>query len=125
MGILKPKKTAAAPQAAQATKRRSVPTDFANLGPLKSGGAVGFTGMRDGQSSANGRNGKLSKDDDMDSDDDEREDKFVDAPEGEEKDEHLSPEEARKRGELAEGVQRIKVGCLSRPSHRGRELTRP
>ena len=109
MGILKNKKAVVPIPHASANKRRSVPTDFANLKPLKPGGALGFTGVRDGPTSPNGKNGKLLHDDDMDSDDDDRDEAFVDADEGDVKDERLSPEEAKKRGELAEGVQRIKV----------------
>ena len=109
MGILKTKKPATTPSSTAATKRRSVPTDFANLKPLKPGGARGFTGLRDGNPSPHNRNGTLSPDDDM-SDDEEREEKFVDADDGNDgKDEHLSPEEARKRGELADGVRKIRV----------------
>ena len=116
MGILKTKKPAATVSNSTATKRRSVPTDFANLKPLKAGGARGFTGVREGHGSPSNRNGTLSPDDDM-SDDEERDERFVDADEGtDNKDEHLSPEEARKRGELADGVRKIRVCDPSPPA---------
>jgi hypothetical protein len=106
MGILKNKKPTAEP--ASASKRRSVQTDFANLKPLKKEGTVGFTSFRD-NNSAMGGNGKRKDDDDDMSDDDEEKPKF-DTAEGEDfKDKSLSPEDAKKAGELTAGVQKIKV----------------
>lgn len=112
MGILTTKKTPETQNAATSTKRRSVQTDFSKLKPLKPGGALGFTGIRD-DSSPRDKNGKGKNIDDMESDEEEEEahDKFVDA-DAEDiniKNEVLSPEEAAKQGELAEGVKKIRV----------------
>lgn len=97
-------------------KRRSVPTDFATLKPLKPGGALGFSSFRDtGDGSAShGHVKKASKDDsDMDSDEDDvgkgkglkQEDAEVQEPGIS----AMSPEDAKRQGELAEGVQKIRV----------------
>ena len=111
MGILKTNKPTPNP-ANSSTKRRSVQTDFANLKPLKPGGTIGFTGIRDEQT----RNGKVKNPDDMESDDEEDGDeKFVDADE-DFKDHLLSPEDVKKQGELAEGVKKIKVSKPSSPA---------
>ena len=103
MGILKAKKAAA--EASMANKRRSVQTDFANLKPLKAGGTVGFTSFRD-NGAGGGRNGK--DDDDMSDEDDEK--LKVEDVDGEDfKNKALSPEDAKKAGELTDGVKKIKV----------------
>ncbi len=118
MGILKPKKPAAA-EVASTSKRRSVQTDFANLKPLQPGGTIGFTGVRDEASpSSRGRNGKSRSVDDMDSDEDEEDakankDKLVDADGEDFKNQNLSPEDVKKQGELADGVKKIKVRSIS------------
>ena len=109
MGILKSKKVAV-PDVATTNKRRSAPTDFANLKPLQPGGTIGFTGVRDDPSPRR-RNGKSRSVDDMDSDDDEdeaktaagKESKLVDAEGDDFKNQNLSPEDAKKQGELADG----------------------
>lgn len=97
-------------------KRRSGQLDFSNLGPLKSGGTVGFSTFRDQQSEASRKNkarkksnGALADDSDEDDDDDkgvldkmnEIDDKYDDKK--------LGVEDA-KSGELADGVNRIHVG---------------
>ncbi|GAB7350544.1 hypothetical protein MBLNU459_g1127t1 [Dothideomycetes sp. NU459] len=91
-------------------KRKSVQTDFSKLGPLKSAGTKGFSSYRDKTAVPR----KQSKDEDaMDSDADEDDDRVHDEPDEvevkQENGQHLSPEDARKQGELAEGVQRIKL----------------
>lgn len=86
--------------------------DFSKLGPLNQFGTVGFSGYRDAA-----RKVKGSKDADaMDSDDDED---ARGAPEGTDDAEKqdnsklLSPEDAKRTGELAEGVQKIKVSIIT------------
>ncbi|KAL4810311.1 hypothetical protein BDV18DRAFT_55938 [Aspergillus unguis] len=107
MGILKDSKSQETPGS---VKRRSQQLDFANLGPLKPGGTVGFLNFRD---STNGRKkDKKNKDDDeMDSDEDEDDRILNQADEEEEKedDQHLSPDDIRRQGELAEGLRQIKL----------------
>ena len=97
----------------QAEKRKSSGPDFANLGPLKSYGTVGFSGYRDPSKSK--QKEKKRNDDAMDSDadDDEDDERLPDgADDVEIKQENtnlLSPEDAKRQGEIAEGVQKIKV----------------
>ncbi|KAB8257748.1 hypothetical protein BDV32DRAFT_126904 [Aspergillus pseudonomiae] len=109
MGMLKDPKSQETPGSA---KRRSLQPDFANIGPLKPGGTVGFLNFRD--SSENKQKGKKSKaagDDDMDSDDDDDDSILgkADDEEAKEDDQHLSPDDIRRQGELAEGVRKIKL----------------
>jgi hypothetical protein len=109
MGILKPKKAAAAQPPASTNKRSSVQADIANLKPLKPGGVLGFQGIRDGKSPGASSN-KTRDEDDMDSDDDAAiQDEKDDADDDEIKNKLLSPEDARKQGEIADGVERIRV----------------
>ena len=108
-------------QPASAGKRKALSTDFSKLGPLKNVGGKGFAGYRD---KSTGRR-KDSRDDDDDDDDDEMSDtgdraRNDDDDEREAKGmgngtngEHLSAEELRRRGELAEGVERIHVSHVS------------
>ncbi|KAL4916304.1 hypothetical protein BDW62DRAFT_107295 [Aspergillus aurantiobrunneus] len=109
MGILKDSKTQETPGSA---KRRSQQLDFANLGPLKPGGTVGFLNFRD---STQGRKKDKSKamadDDDMESDDDEDDRILNQADEEEDKDDnkHLSPDDIKRQGELTEGLRQIKL----------------
>jgi hypothetical protein len=114
MGIVRPPKTQEKTPAAP--KRRSVQTDFSSLGPLKPGGTVGFAGFRDSAAKLPkfdaGKGTKKSKDSDMDSDEDEDELPTGNIEEIDGKDDNgqlLSPEDARRQGELAEGVRKIKV----------------
>lgn len=96
-------------------KRRSTQMDFSNLGPLKPGGTVGFSAFRD-TDPATGRksktrktsNGNLVEDSEDDDDDidivgkmDDIDDKAVKTT--------LSPDDAKFSGELADGVNRIKL----------------
>jgi hypothetical protein len=110
MGIVpnpQPEKNAAA------NRRKSSGPDFSKLGPLKAEGTVGFTGYRDSTSNSK-RKTKTKDEDAMDSDaDDEDESHAIDGIEdAEAKPENgalLSPEDARRQGELTEGVSKIKV----------------
>lgn len=94
------------------TRRKSAGTDFSKLGPLKSGGTVGFSGYRDSDTPRAGKKTKSA--DEMDSDADDEDDDRVpknpeDADAKQDNDRLLSPEDARRQGELADGVQKIKV----------------
>ncbi|KAL4785666.1 hypothetical protein BJX76DRAFT_346854 [Aspergillus varians] len=110
MGILKDSKTQETPSSA---KRRSQQLDFASLGPIKPGGAVGFLNFRDsteGQKKDK-KNRAMADDADMDSDDDEDDRILNQADEEEDKDDnqHLSPDDIKRQGELAEGLRQIKL----------------
>ena len=116
MGILKQKEATAAAVDAEnlklkATKRASIQADIANLKPLKPGGALNFTGIRDGNSPSR----RKDKDgDDMDSDEDVTtnvNDRTNDVDE-EVKLSSLSPEDVRKQGEIADGVEKIQVSIV-------------
>lgn len=120
MGILKSAKSSEKPTSSNA-KRRSVQTDFANLKPLKPGGAVGFSAFRDNDASASAakdRSKEANDNDAMDSDDDEGTNgkgivnKIDEGETDDFRNSALSPEDAKRQGELAEGVKKIKV-CLS------------
>lgn len=123
MGILPSPKQEEKPVASTA-KRRSVQTDFANLKPLKAGGALGFSNFRDmGNASTPAGDAKekpIKEDSDMDSDDDDNySSKVVQQEDTESEDVSntlLSPEDAKRQGELAEGVQKIRV-MFSLSSH--------
>ncbi|KAK0363506.1 hypothetical protein LTR02_011445 [Friedmanniomyces endolithicus] len=98
-------------QTPASSKRKSSAADFANLGPLKAGGTVGFSGYRDSTAK---RKDKGKDADAMDSDAEEEDhERLQDGEQDVEvKDENgrlLSPEDARRQGELAEGVQKIKL----------------
>lgn len=105
-------------------KRASRLTDFSNLPPLKSTGTVGFTNFRDGEASGpkksrkktNGGTSAPTSGGGDESDEDEDEDIKLDEADAMEDDnvlsKILSPEESKFSGELAEGVNRIKV-CIS------------
>lgn len=117
MGILPSPKAQDKP-AASTAKRRSVHTDFANLKPLKPGGALGFSKFRDSEDRRSLGDSKAKPDDsDMDSDDDyARNDKKVkqevelaDADLEDAIDHSLSPEDTIRQGELADGVKKIRV----------------
>ncbi|KAL3479272.1 hypothetical protein BJX99DRAFT_87170 [Aspergillus californicus] len=109
MGILKDPKVQETPGS---VKRRSTQLDFANLGPLKPGGTVGFLNFRDGAGNPKkDKNKKHMDDDDMDSDDDD-DDRILnqaDEEEGKDDDLQLSPDDIRRQGELAEGMRKIKL----------------
>lgn len=102
-------------------RRKSSTTDFSKLGPLKSHGTKGFSGYRD--TATVKRKGKDKDMDAMDSDaDDEDEERLPDGddeaddkqPDGGSA--HLSPEDARRTNEVAEGVQKIKVSMKAHQS---------
>lgn len=104
MGILKDPKAQETP----AAKRKSLQADFANLGPLKPGGTVGFLNFRDQESSRKGKKG----DDEMDSDDDDTDNPILgkaDDEEDKDNDKFLSPDDIKRQGELEEGVRKIRV----------------
>lgn len=118
MGVIPSSKPA--PVTAASVKRRSGQLDLSNLGPLKTTGTVGFSAFRDqGAESAkrrksrnkksNGAPGAMDEDSDDDDDDDEPEilGKMEDIDEKDVKSSN-GPEDA-KAGELAEGVDRIRV----------------
>ncbi|KAK5995085.1 hypothetical protein PT974_03478 [Cladobotryum mycophilum] len=93
-------------------KRRSGQIDFSNLGPLKSGGTVGFSAFRDQDTEAARRrkarkksNGNVAEDSDEDEEDDEILVKMEDEKESDPS--KLAPEDAKFQGELADGVNRI------------------
>lgn len=94
-----------------AVKRKSVgTTDFSKLGPLKTTGTVGYQGYRDAASAKRKNKQAEAMDSDADDEDDERipngsEDTDIKQEDGK----LLSVEDARRQGELAEGVQKIKV----------------
>ena len=115
MGILPSPKSHDKATSANA-KRRSVPTDFASLKPLRPGGALGFSTFRDtgNRSTSLGGAKKLSKDDsDMDSDEDDvgkgKSVKQEDADIQESGVIAMSADDVKRQGELAEGVQKIRV----------------
>ncbi|RDW86536.1 uncharacterized protein DSM5745_03178 [Aspergillus mulundensis] len=110
MGILKDPKLQETPGS---VKRRSQQLDFANLGPIKPGGGVGFLNFREHtEGRKKGKKDKvMADDDDMDSDDDD-DDRILnqaDEEEDKEEDQNLSPDDIRRQGELAEGLRQIKL----------------
>lgn len=103
---------------APAPKRKSFQTDFANLKPLKAGGALGFSDFRDTGKvhtpikGAKDKSKSINEDSDMDSDDEDIHGKHIKKEDIESQDlsnSLLSPEDAKRQGELAEGVQKIRV----------------
>ena len=109
MGILKPKKAAPSQEVPQPSKRKSFQAGIESLKPLKAGAAAQFTGIRDDQSPLD-KNGKSRSPDDMDSDDEPvAYGKRDDADDDDVKSSLLSPEDAKKQGEIAEGVRKIRV----------------
>lgn len=104
------------------SKRTSLQTDFAKIPPLKSGGSIGFSAFRDPSSmsppvshSKGGTNRALIADD---SDDDAKDHDAIDEALADNKTNGddlglLSPEDAARQGELAEGVRKIKVNIRS------------
>ncbi|WPH03035.1 Hypothetical protein R9X50_00590900 [Acrodontium crateriforme] len=110
MGIMPTPETKKAPVA---SRRKQSGPDFSNLNPLKATGTVGFSGYRD----ANDNKRKSSKAKDADAMDSDADDDDEDNAENGEidndlKDDNgrlLSPEDARRQVELADGVQKIKL----------------
>lgn len=116
MGVLAPKPQAATPTA---IKRRSGQLDFSNLGPLKTTGTVGFSAFRDNDSQhtsrrkksrtkTNGNPGGMDEDSEDDDDDSELLGKLEDADTKYDKSK-LGPDDAKFTGELADGVNRIRL----------------
>ncbi|KAL8849745.1 MAG: hypothetical protein Q9221_005289 [Calogaya cf. arnoldii] len=100
------------------TKRKSLQDAFAGLKPLTPGGTLGFTGFRDSttQSASKRSDKSQSNKDDSDMDSGEDDDVGGRTParndEGETKESSntkLSPEDARRQDEVAEGVQKIRL----------------
>lgn len=120
MGVIPSAKPAAA--VVTATKRQSGQLDFSKLGPLKTTGTVGFSAFRDqGAESAKRRKSRNNKyglpgamDEDSDEDDDDESEILGKMEDLDDKDIKSSnaPEDAKFTGELADGVDRIKV-CTS------------
>ncbi|KAI9827288.1 MAG: hypothetical protein M1832_005426 [Thelocarpon impressellum] len=116
MGIL-PTPAAEEKPAATPSKRRSVPTDFSRLGPLKAGGTVGFSSFRDNETSPQKSHGKeVKKGGDSDDDDDEsavntrvEADDIANVAEKEPNKELLTADDARREEGLAEGFRKIKL----------------
>ncbi|KAK0742463.1 hypothetical protein B0T21DRAFT_282697 [Apiosordaria backusii] len=118
MGVLAPPK----PQVTSPNlKRRSGQLDFSGLGPLKTSGTVGFSAFRDRDSQPTRRkksrtksNGGMSIDADSDDDDDDEDlseqilGKMEDVDTKYDKSK-LGPEDAKFTGELADGVNRIRL----------------
>lgn len=113
MGILAPEKQPA--KAAAPARRKSVGLDLSNLKPLSATGTKNFVGYRDPAGTSSGKAKKKRDDDEMDSDADDEddqpkikiEDKDDDVEDGDKG--LLSPEDALRQGELAEGVRKIKL----------------
>ncbi|PSR73966.1 hypothetical protein BD289DRAFT_487506 [Coniella lustricola] len=114
MGVVPSAKAAAA--SAASTKRRSGQLDLSNLGPLKTTGTVGFSAFRDQEAESAKRRKSRTKsngamDEDSDDDDDDEPHILGEMEDIDEKDVKASdaPEDAKFTGELAEGVDRIRL----------------
>ena len=103
-------------------QRRSMQADFSNLKPLNPNGLKGFSQFRDPseRNDANGRSkdksskkssGDVDSDDDIDLKD-EPDIKIEEGGDNPDSNAMLSPEDARRQGELAEGVQKIRVSAF-------------
>lgn len=122
MGVLPSAKTQATTPAA--AKRRSGQLDFSNLGPLKTTGTVGFSAFRDqtaesskrrkGRKKSNGSLGAMDEDSEEDDDEPEILGKMEDINDKEVKP-STAPEDVKFTGELADGVDRIKVCSFMTP----------
>lgn len=125
IGVMQSSKNSHAPPGS--AKRRSGQLDFSNIGPLKTGGTVGFSAFRDQEAEAARRrkarkksNGNIAEDSDEEDDDDEVLGKMEDI---DDKDEGKKPEDAQFPGELADGVNRIRVSISSAQVSFGRADT--
>ncbi|KAK4164510.1 hypothetical protein QBC43DRAFT_47678 [Cladorrhinum sp. PSN259] len=118
MGVMAPPKPPVA--SPTALKRRSGQVDFSNLGPLKTSGTVGFSTFRDHNPQPAGRKkskksnglGSNAMDADSDEDDDDDNDEILGKMEDVETKydkSKLGPEDAKFTGELAAGVDRIRL----------------
>ena len=98
-------------------KRKSAGLDFTSLKPLTSTGTKNFAGYRDSSTVSppfnKAKAGKRKDDDAMDSDADDEDSKISeevdDSDVKSDSKSMLSPEDALRQGELAEGVRKIKV----------------
>jgi|TARA_R110002003_G_scaffold121_23_gene10862 hypothetical protein len=122
MGILESDK---APVVSPATRRKSGALDFGSLKPLDAAaGTKNFGGYRD--RSQTSPKSKVKTEEDMDSDADDEDDVKVEDVD-DDKDESgkglLSPEDALKQGELAEGVRKIKLKRQHSAEPLGRRTT--
>lgn len=113
MGILNPEKKKAAEEA---PRRKSGGLDLSALKPLNAPttGTKNFAGYRESsQKDAKGKRSEDAMDSDAEDDDD---DVKIKEEDDEDKDPSgkglLSPEDARREGELEEGVRKIKVGAI-------------
>lgn len=126
MGVLPSSKTQATPSSA--VKRRSAQIELPKLGPLKTGGTVGFSAFRDNDAETARRRKSRKKsiagspstgaaamtaDSDSDADEDLIPTKMDDTDEKDviQTGATLNPDEAKFSGELADGVERIHVSC--------------
>ena len=112
MNILKPKKSTSNQAGPVNAKRKSLQAGIESLKPLQPAKNVAsFKQVRDPQSPVD-KDGKAKGPDDMDSDNETNidDDKSNGAGEEDIKTSLLSPEDAQKQGELAEGVRKIRVG---------------
>lgn len=112
MGILPGAKSE---KAATTAKRRSIVADLPKLGPLKKEGTAGFSTFRDSEGRRKSK-GKGTSDDEMESesDDDGGADiigKMEDINDADAKKDPgmLSPEDAERTGQVAEGIRKMKV----------------
>jgi hypothetical protein len=110
MGILQAPKSE---KAVSNGKRRSIAVDLPKLGPLKKGGGTGFSKFRDGE--VRSRKDNRASDDEMDSDSEDGHagiiGKMEDINDAEVKKDAglLSPEDAERTGQVAEGIRKMKV----------------
>ncbi|OAL34050.1 hypothetical protein AYO20_06698 [Fonsecaea nubica] len=111
MGILSGPKT---DKAAVSTKRRSIAAELPKLGPLKKEGTAGFSNFRDSERRRS-RKGKGTSDDEMESESDDDGagiiGKMEDINDADAKRDPsmLSPEDAERTGQVAEGIRKMKV----------------
>ncbi|KAK4126987.1 hypothetical protein N657DRAFT_677690 [Parathielavia appendiculata] len=118
MGVMPPPKSQTT---SPVLKRRSGQIDFSNLGPLKTSGTVGFSTFRDRESQPTGRrrtrksngaagNSAMDADSEEEDDEDSREilSKIEDVDSKDDKSK-LGPDDAKFSGELADGVNRIRL----------------
>ncbi|CAK7216196.1 hypothetical protein SCUCBS95973_002728 [Sporothrix curviconia] len=108
-------------------KRKSAQLDFSNIGPLKTAGTVGFSTFRDhdaeqkktshkrnGSVGVGASNAAMDEDSDDDDDDDDQVKILGKMDDADDKDagksnDRLAPEDAQFSGELADGVNRIRL----------------
>ena len=109
MKILEPKSDRPVP----AAKRRSLIDGLPKLGPLKKQGTAGFSGFREGATRSSRKTKRSDDDMDSESEDDGTDiiGKMEDINDADVKKESglLSPEDAERTGQVAEGIRKIKV----------------